>query len=110
MSAGRFCVVWVVGALFATVSANAQSVNLIEERLDGVRAVFFDLGPFYATPVIRLATGYDSNALSTPDPQADINAMFGPGIRLGLPMGSSAFLDLYQEVDFVYYREQVDLR
>ena len=36
--------------------------------------------------------------------------MFGPGIQLGLPMGSSAFLDLFQEVDFVYYREQVDLR
>lgn len=110
MTAWRFRVSWVGVALFASVSANAQSVNLIEERLDGVRDGFFELGPFYATPVIRLATGYDSNALSTPDAQADINATFGPGIRLGLPLGSSAFLDLYQEVDFVYYREQVDLR
>ena len=110
MTGGCFRVVWVVGTLFATVSANAQPVNLIEERLDGVRSSFFELGPFYATPVIRLVSGYDSNALSTPDAQADINAMFGPGIRLGLPMGSSAFVDLYQEVDFVYYREQVDLR
>ena len=106
----RFRVVFVVVALFTTMSANAQSVNLVEERLDNVRDGFFELGPFYATPVIRFATGYDSNALSTPDPQADINAMFAPGIRLGLPMGSSAFFDLYQEVDFVYYRDQVDLR
>ena len=110
MTAWCFRVVWVVVALFASVSANAQSVNLIEEQLDGVRVSFFEVGPFYVTPVIRVATGYDSNALSTPDPQADIDAMFGPGIRLGLPIGSSAFLDLYQEVNFVYYREQVELR
>ena len=110
MIAWRFRAALVGVALFVTVSSNAQSVNLVEEQLDSVREGFFELGPFYATPVIRFATGYDSNALSTPDPQADINAMFGPGIRLGLPMGSSAFLDLYQEVDFVYYREQVDLR
>ena len=75
MTGGCFRVVWVVGTLFATVSANAQPVNLIEERLDGVRSSFFELGPFYATPVIRLVSGYDSNALSTPDAQADINAM-----------------------------------
>lgn len=36
--------------------------------------------------------------------------MFGPGILLGLPLGSRAFFDIYQEVDFVYYREQVELR
>lgn len=102
-------VTWLATTVVAPV-ATGQSVNLIEQRLDGVRNGFFELGPFYATPGIRLSAGYDSNSLSTPDPQEDIQAIFGPGIRLGLPMGSSAFLDLYQEVDVVYYREQVDLR
>lgn len=96
--------------VFLLEATEAQSVNLIEQRLDSLREGFFDLGPFYATPVVRLSAGYDSNALSAPDPQEDIQAFFGPGIQLGLPMGSRAFLDFYQEVDFVYYREQVDLR
>ena len=37
-TAGCFRVVSVVVALFATMLASAQSVNLIEERLHGVRA------------------------------------------------------------------------
>ena len=45
-----------------------------------------------------------------PEAQADIAALFGPGIRLALPMGSNAFLDMFQEVDFVYYKDNVDLR
>ncbi len=97
-------------ALLASASASSQSVNLIENELDGVRDGLFELGPFYATPVVRFSTGYDSNTLSTPDPQQDISAMFGPGIQLRLPLGSRAFFDVYQEVDFVYYREQVALR
>jgi len=116
----RSKLVWraaVIFAIFAGVSGlvlassvSAQSVNLIEEQLIDVRKGFFELGPFYATPVIAFSAGYDSNALSTPDPQEDILARIGPGARLGLPMGSTAFFDLYQEVDFVYYREQTDLR
>jgi hypothetical protein len=97
-------------ALIGATSASAQSESLIQDQLDGVRNRLFELGPFHATPVIRFATGYDSNALSTPDPQQDISALFGPGIQLGLPFGSSAFFDFYQEVDFVYYQEQVELR
>jgi hypothetical protein len=94
----------------AAAGGEAQSVNLIENELDAMRESFFRLGPFYATPGLRLTTGYDSNALSTPVPQSDIMALFGPGIRLALPLGNVAFFDVYQEVDYVYYREQVELR
>ena len=97
-------------ALLIAAPSGAQSVDLIEERLTDVRSGFFQLGPFYATPAVRFSGGYDSNALSTPEAQADIAALFGPGIRLTLPMGSNAFLDMFQEVDFVYYKDNVDLR
>ena len=97
-------------APLAAAPAGAQSVDLIEERLTDVRSGFFELGPFYATPALRFSGGYDSNALSTPEAQADIAALLGPGIRLALPMGSNAFFDMFQEVDFVYYKNNVDLR
>ena len=97
-------------ALLIAAPSGAQSVDLIEERLTDLRRGFFELGPFYATPVVRFSGGYDSNALSTPEAQADIAALFGPGIGLALPLGSNAFLDVFQEVDFVYYKDNVDLR
>ncbi len=97
-------------ALLVAAPAAAQSVDLIEERLTDVRSGFFELGPFYATPSIRFSGGYDSNALSTPAAQSDIAALLGPGIRLAVPMGSNAFLDMFQEVDFVYYKNNADLR
>ncbi|TDI45092.1 MAG: hypothetical protein E2P02_08205 [Acidobacteria bacterium] len=97
-------------ALLIAAPSGAQSVDLIEERLTDVRSGFFELGPFYATPVVRFTGGYDSNALSTPEAQSDIAALLGPGIRLALPMGSNAFFDMFQEVDFVYYKDNVDLR
>lgn len=95
--------------LAAAARSEAQSVNLIENELDSMRRSFFRLGPFYATPALNIRAGYDSNALSSPVPQSDIAALLGPGIRLALPLGKVAFFDVYQEVDFVYYREQVEL-
>ena len=96
--------------MLVATAARAQSVNLIETEIDELRKGLFELGPFQATPVFRFSTGYDSNALSTPDPQQDVSAMVGPGIYLGLPFGSKAFLDMFQELDYVWYRDHVDLR
>ncbi len=96
--------------LAAVPPADAQTVDLVERELDGVRRGFFRLGPFYVTPSLQLSSGYDSNALSTPTAESDITARVGPGVRLASPLGNAAFVDLYQEVAYVYYREQVDLR
>jgi hypothetical protein len=85
-------------------------VDLIDRKLEGVRGGFFRLGPFYATPSFNFLAGYDSNALSTSVAESDVAARIGPGILLAVPLGSAAFVDVYQEVDYVYYREQVNLR
>lgn len=90
--------------------ARAQSVNLIESELEGVRTGFFRLGAFYVTPSLNFSTGYDSNALSTALAESDITARVGPGVRLAVPLGDSAFFEVDQEVDYVYYKEQLDLR
>jgi hypothetical protein len=104
----------VLGPLAALIAAassiEAQTVDLIEAELNGVRRGFFRLGPFHVTPSLQISTGYDSNALSTPVGESDITAKAGPAVRLALPLGSSAFVDVYQEVDYVYYREQTHLR
>jgi hypothetical protein len=68
------------------------------------------LGPFYVTPSLVLSSGYDSNAFSTPTSEGDLTARVGPGVRLATPLGNAAFVDVYQEVSYVYYQEQVDLR
>lgn len=91
-------------------SLEAQTVDLVERELEGVRRGLFRLGPFYVTPSFQLSTGYDSNALSTPVAESDVTARVGPAIRLSVPLGSAGFFDVYQEVDYVYYREQIDLR
>jgi hypothetical protein len=94
----------------AAPSVEAQTVDLIEGELAGVREGFFRLGPAYVTPSLTLSTGYDSNALSTPVAESDVAARVGPGVRLGVPLGTAGFVDVYQEVDYVYYREQIELR
>jgi hypothetical protein len=96
--------------LAAAASAEAQTVDLIGRELDGVRRGFFRLGPFYVTPSFQVSTGYDSNALSTPVAESDVTARVGPGVRLAVPLGTGGFFDVTQEVDYVYYREQIDLR
>ena len=99
-----------LAVFLAAASGEAQTVDLIESELVGVRRGFVRLGPFYVTPSLQFSTGYDSNALSTPVAESDVNARVGPGIRLALPLGSAAFVDVYQEMDYVYYREQTELR
>ncbi len=100
----------VVLALSVAASGSAQSVSLIESELDEVRTGFFRLGAFYVTPSLNLSTGYDSNALSTSVAESDTMARFGPGVRLALPIGESAFFDIDEEVDYVFYKEQTELR
>jgi hypothetical protein len=91
-------------------SGMAQSVDLISSELDGVRRGFFRLGAFYVTPALNFSSGYDSNALSTSLAESDVTARIGPGVRLAVPLGETAFFDVDQEVDYVYYKEQLDLR
>ena len=99
-----------LAVFLAAASGEAQTDDLIERELVGVRRSFFRLGPVYVTPSLQFSTGYDSNALSTPVAESDVTAKVGPGIRLAVPLGSAGFADVYQEVDYVYYREQIDLR
>jgi len=99
-----------LAVLLVAASGEAQTVDLIETELVSVRRGLFRLSPFYVTPSLQIATGYDSNALSTPVAESDVTARVGPGIRLAVPLGNAAFFDVYQEVDYVYYREQIDLR
>jgi hypothetical protein len=109
LSARRTAAATVLVLVCVHAGARAQTVDLIEEELRTLREGFFQLGPAYVTPSIVFSTGYDSNALSTPVPESDVTARLGPGILLGVPLGS-AFAEVYQEIDYVYYREQVDLR
>jgi hypothetical protein len=99
-----------LAVLLGAASVQAQTLDLIDRKLEGVRGGFFRLGPLYATPSLIFSTGYDSNALSTPQSDSDVTARIGPGVLLAVPLGTKAFVDVYQEVDYVYYREQVDLR
>ena len=96
--------------LLLAAGAEGQDVDLIEQELAGVRTGIWHLGAFYVTPSIQFSGGYDSNALSTPVPTNDIRAMVGPGVRIAIPLGEAAYLDVYEEVDYVWYQEQVELR
>jgi hypothetical protein len=99
-----------LAVLLVSSSVEAQTIDLVDRELKGIREGFFRLGPFYATPSLVFATGYDSNALSTPEGESDVTARVGPSVLLAVPLGNAAFVDIYQEVDYVYYREQTNLR
>jgi hypothetical protein len=90
--------------------AKGQTVDLIGQELESVRNGIWRLGAFYVTPSLQFSGGYDSNALSTPTPESDVRAMIGPGVRLAVPLGEIAYFDVFEEVDYMYYREQVELR
>jgi hypothetical protein len=96
--------------LLLASGAEAQTVDLIQQELTGIRTGIWRLGAFYVTPSLQFSGGYDSNALSTPVPENDIRAMVGPGVRLAVPLGETAYFDVYEEVDYVWYQEQVELR
>lgn len=105
----RAALVLSAGWLVASV-ASAQSVDLIDRQLNQVRDGSFQLGPFFVTPSFQLSSGYDSNVLSTPAAESDVTARVGPAVRISAPIGSAAYFRVEQSVDYVYYREQIDLR
>lgn len=92
--------------LFAA-AARAQTGNLIQREIEAaIEKSFWRAGPFRLTPVLRIGGSYDTNALSSSVlPQSDVSFLAGPGLRAALPFGRRALLDLYEEVDFVYFRD-----
>lgn len=74
---------------------------------DALATARLQAGPFRLTPTLRVGGGRDSNPLSQPgpDPVEDLRFSLGPGIRGVVPMSNKGLIELYQEVDFVYYRE-----
>ncbi|HSF14762.1 MAG TPA: outer membrane beta-barrel protein [Vicinamibacteria bacterium] len=92
--------------------ALSQPVDLMQRERD--RALdrrFWRLGPFYLTPAMRAGFGYDSNAfLAGDETHPDIQALFGPGLTGVVPFGERAMVELYEELDFVYYRDFEQLR
>ena len=105
-------------SVFATVfliragAAFAQSSGLAEREVDrALEASSFRAGPLRLTPQLRLGAGYDDNALSSAiAPQSDVSFLAGPGLRAVVPFGRRGFLDVYEEVDFVYFRDLTVLR
>ena len=84
----------------------AEIDSAIEESL-------WKLGPFRMKPQIRIGAGYDSNSLSSASATQqieDFTARVAPGIRVVTPMKNHALLEVYQELNFVYYNQVEDLR
>jgi hypothetical protein len=95
-----------------SVPALAQSEDLMQREIDqALEASLWRAGPFRLTPQIRIAGGYDSNAVSSPEfPVEDLMFLVAPGVRAVVPMGNKGLVDLFQELDFVYYRDLEQLR
>ena len=96
-------------ALVSALPASGQSTNLIQTEVDAVvEESLWKWGPLRLTPQIRLEAGYDSNSLSSAAaPVDDLTATLAPGLRIATPLRNRAVLDVFQELDFVYY-DQVD--
>ena len=85
--------------------------NLIEQEIDQeLQSSIFHYGPFYLSPKVFVGGGYDSNPLSSShDPQPDIAFLSTPAINVIIPFKKRAMLEIYEEVDFLYYRDQTEL-
>ncbi|MFQ5790059.1 MAG: outer membrane beta-barrel protein [Acidobacteriota bacterium] len=96
----------------STAPATAQSGSLIEDEIDrALETSVWRAGPFRLTPQIRIGGGYDSNGVSSPtEPVEDVTFSLAPGLRAVVPLGRRGLIDLYEELDFVYYRELEQLR
>jgi hypothetical protein len=93
-------------------SSQAQSEDLIGREIDrALKRSLWELAPFHLTPQFRAGVGYDSNAILTGDsPNPDVNALAAPAIQAVVPLGRRALVNLYEELDFVYYRDLEALR
>src|SRR5437870_3840743 len=66
----------------------------------------FRLGIFRLQPHFGFNSGYDSNALYTQNEViGDYFMSAVPAIRVGLKLGQHAFLDIGDEVEFLYYKK-----
>ena len=90
----------------------AQSEDLMKREIDqALEASIWRAGPFRLAPQIRVAGGYDSNAVSSAlFPVEDLMFLVAPGIRAVVPMGNWGLVRLFEEVDFVYYKDLEQLR
>lgn len=100
-------VVWTTTPMLAQ-----SSEGLIQKEVDqATEDSPWKLGPFRLTPSFRLDGGYDSNGLSSADaPRDDVRLSVAPGLRTVAPLRRRAFLEVYEELDVVYYRKLEDLR
>ncbi len=92
----------------------AQSEHLTQAEIDSaIEESLWKLGPFRMRPQIRIGAGYDSNSLSSASATEqidDFTARIAPGIRVVTPMKNRALLEVYEEVNFVYYNQVENLR
>jgi hypothetical protein len=97
---------------FVTMPAFGQGTNLMQSEVDSVvEGSLWKLGPLRLTPQLRIGTGYDSNTLSSADaPVGDYAASVAPGIRVATPMRNRAIIEVFQELNFIYYHQVEGLR
>ncbi len=63
-------------------------------------------GPFLLTPRLSAGAGYDSDAfLTLGSPNPDVFFFAAPGLDVAIPLGDRALLGIYEELNFVHYRE-----
>lgn len=93
-------------------SSQAQSDDLIRREIDrALERSLWERGPFYLTPSVRLGGGYDSNAILTGDSRnPDVEVSVAPGLQAVVPFRNRALVEVYEELDFVYYRDLTALR
>ena len=115
MTVCSFRIVRVFVASFLLAGAGlslAQTDDLMLREIDqALAATEWQVGAFRLTPQLRVGVGYDSNAFSSSEfPVEDVSFLLGPGLRAVVPMGDRGLLDVYQELDFVYFRDLEQLR
>jgi len=93
-------------------SVETQPEDLMQREIDqALERTLWELGPFHLTPNARTGVGYDSNAVLTGDSaHPDVNAIFAPSLGAVVTWGDRVLIGLYEELDFVYYRDLVALR
>jgi hypothetical protein len=107
-----FLLLATIAAIVAPSPGLAQPEDLMQQEIeDQLENSVWERGPFYLTPSLRTGIGYDSNAVLTNDAEnPDVTASFAPGLKAAIPLGNRVLVNLYEELDFVYYRDLVALR
>lgn len=108
----RSCTAGALVTLASVGASFAQTDDLMLREIDEALApTQWRLGAFRLTPALRLGGGFDSNAYSSPEfPVEDVTFVLGPGLRAVVPMGNRGLVDVYQEVSYVYFQDQTQLR